>query len=244
MRATARCGLGRGGWRSDFDEAIAMSRPVDPTTYVTIVMFKYVYGLVHGALTVDAEADLETADALSTAQQCSEDFALRAAQLTRGLVLTRTPGVEQQGWELLGEARDAAALGRFVASATLVVDMQTAEGVLAAGDVDSAITSVRGIVERQSSTGAALYRAPATELLVRALLTRGTENDVASARDVVATFAGVPCATTGRGRLALQRMRLALPAGQWTNPIGSAPAGAQASPIGSDSRRPPSPEVS
>jgi adenylate cyclase len=94
MRASARCALGQGNWKDDFDEAMKVSR-VDLTTYVSIVMFKYVLGILTGALRADAAAMHDTAEALATAQRCSEDIALHMAQLSRGVALVSTNSTDQ-----------------------------------------------------------------------------------------------------------------------------------------------------
>ena len=60
MRGIARCCLGHEGWKTDFDSANAIAQ-VDPTTYVSTVMFKYVTGIAMGALVPDATALAETA---------------------------------------------------------------------------------------------------------------------------------------------------------------------------------------
>ena len=65
MRASARCALGRPNWKDDFDHAIVIAR-VDPTTYVSTVMFKYVLGISVGTLLPDSVALDDTAQALET----------------------------------------------------------------------------------------------------------------------------------------------------------------------------------
>jgi class 3 adenylate cyclase len=178
MRASARAGLGQAGWREDFRLAAELAREVDPTTYISIVMFKYVFGVLTGALHVDAEAAADTADALETAQRCSEDFALHTAQLTRGLVLLDAPdGDHATGIALLGVARSAALADRFMASAVLVADIQTARTELRSGNADAAITLSRNVIERQVESGALLYRGVASAVLIEALVSRGGKED-------------------------------------------------------------------
>jgi adenylate cyclase len=196
MRASARAGLGQPGWREDFGAAAAMAHRVDPTTYVTIVMFKYVFGLLTRTLEADGEALPDTLEALETAQRCSEDFALHAAQLTRGLVLVNAPdGDRQAGAALLERARFAAADDRFVASAALVVDIQKARDELARGNADSAIILSRQTIERQSESGALLYRGASSEVLVEALTLRAGKNDPDGAAREVATLAALSAAS-------------------------------------------------
>ena len=82
---------------------------MDPTTYVSIGMFKYVLGILAGTLRADAAAMHDTVEALATAQRCSEDFALHMAQLSRGVALVSTNSTDAaSGFELLAAARSAA----------------------------------------------------------------------------------------------------------------------------------------
>jgi hypothetical protein len=211
MRASARCALGQQDWRSDFDEAIEVSR-VDPTTYVSIVMFKYILGIPFGALLSDGAAQEETAQALQIAQRCSEDFALHMAQLVRGIVLVTADDTDRAfGFDLLAEARSAALADRFMLTVVPLIDLQTAVQKARTEDLDGAIDLARHVIAEQFETGAALYLGPATSLLVESLLRRGRNTDLAEAQAVVNTLAAAP---TDSGfvpyELALLRMRALL----------------------------------
>src|SRR5262249_41743122 len=155
MRASARCALGQGGWREDFDQAIELSR-VDATTYVSIVMFKYVLGIPAGALLSGEGADRDTAEAMQIAGRCSEDFALHMAQLTRGIVLMSAPKADRQGLELLDKARGAALGERFTLTSVPIIDTHIVADMVRGGDVDAAIELGRRIVADQSETGTVL----------------------------------------------------------------------------------------
>ena len=100
MRAIARCCLGEDGWRADFDDANRIAHQVDPTTFVSTVMFKYVTGIALGALVPDANALAETSDALDIAQRYSEDMALGLAQLARGPRLQQVVGAGRSAAEM------------------------------------------------------------------------------------------------------------------------------------------------
>jgi class 3 adenylate cyclase len=193
MRASARCCLGRQGWTADFDRAIAVAREVDPTTYVSIVMFKYVLGILAGALQADAAAMHDTAEALATAQRCSEDFALHMAQLARGVALVSARSSDRaSGFELLTEARSAAMAERFMLTAVPVIDLETAMERIRREDLDGAIELSRHAIAAQFETGAALYLGAATSVLVESLLRRGRGTDVHEAQAAIDTLAAVP----------------------------------------------------
>lgn len=211
MRASARCALGQRNWKDDFDEAIEVSR-VDPTTYVSIVMFKYVLGILTGALRADAAAMHDTADALATAQRCSEDFALHMAQVARGVAfVSADSGDRASGFELLTEARSAAMADRFALSWVPIIDLQTAIDRIRREDLDGAVELSRHVIAEQLETGAALHLGAATSVFVDSLLRRGRGTDLDEARAAIDRLAAFP---TDPGfvlyELPLLRMRASL----------------------------------
>ncbi|KRE28509.1 hypothetical protein ASG82_07300 [Mycobacterium sp. Soil538] len=178
MRASARCALGIAGWRSDFDEAMDIAR-VDPTTYVSTVMFKYLLGVPIGAVAVNEAALGDTAEALQIAQRCSEDFALYSAQLARGIVLVAGGGADRStGLALLDEARTAASNDEFIASVVAVVDVQVAVDQARSGDLDAAVETAQRALSTVGVGGAALHLGTATAVLVESLVRRGGEADL------------------------------------------------------------------
>jgi hypothetical protein len=192
MRASARCALGQPNWKDDFDQALAVAR-VDPTTWVSIVMFKYVLGITLGALVADVAALRDTAQALGTAQRCSEDFALHTAQLARGITLVSNDSADRaSGFDLLAEARSAALGERFMLPTVPIVDLQTAAERARTDDFDGAIELARHAIGEQFETGATLYLGAATSVLVESLLRRGRETDLDEAQAAIGTLAAVP----------------------------------------------------
>jgi adenylate cyclase len=192
MRASARCALGQPNWKGDFDQAIAFAR-VDPTTYVSTVMFKYMLGVPIGALLADAEALKDTADALQTAQRCSEDFAVHMAELARGIALVSNDSADRSaGFDLLAEARSAALGERFSLTVVPIIDLHIAAEKARTEDFDGAIELLRHVIAEQLKTGAALYLGAATSLLVESLLARGRNIDLIEAQDAIEALAAVP----------------------------------------------------
>ncbi|MDT5066572.1 MAG: hypothetical protein QOK02_2727, partial [Mycobacterium sp.] len=192
MRASARCALGQRYWKEDFDQALQVSR-VDPTTYVSIVMFKYVLGIPFGALLPDTAAMEDTAHALQTAQRCSEDFALHAARLARGITLISADSANAtSAFDLLAEARAAALKERFILTLVPIIDLQTAAEKARTDDLDGAIELSRHIIAEQFRSGATLYLGCATGVLVDSLLRRGRATDTDEAQAAIDTLAAVP----------------------------------------------------
>ncbi len=87
MRGMSRLCLGLEGWRSDGDEAVAVGARIDPKSYVSAVMYKYIVAIPVGALPADTEALRETAEALRIAEEVGDDHTLALARLVRGVVL-------------------------------------------------------------------------------------------------------------------------------------------------------------
>jgi adenylate cyclase len=192
MRASARCALGQRNWKDDFGQALAVAR-VDPTTWVSIVMFKYGLSTPFGTLVSDAAAMDDTAEALQTARRCSEDFALHMAQLARGITLVSSDSADRAaGFSLLAEARSAAVGERFNLSVVPIIDLQTAAEKARTDDLDGAIQLSRHIIAEQIETGALLYLGAATSVLVESLLRRGRDTDVDEAKAAIGTLAAVP----------------------------------------------------
>jgi hypothetical protein len=193
MCASADCALGQSNWRRGIDQAIEYSR-IDPTTYVTMVMFKYVLGITYGALVADDAAVAATADALEVAQRCSEDFALHSAQLARGIVLVsaRHGADRSVALELLDRAREAALADRFMLTAMPLIEMQFASEHARAGRLDEAVELARRVIAEQRRTGALLHLGASTMTLVDCLLDRRGPSDSTAARSALEALESMP----------------------------------------------------
>ncbi|MCV7198060.1 ATP-binding protein [Mycobacterium angelicum] len=192
MRATARCAMGQPDWKIDLDQAIEFSR-VDPTTYVSMIMFKYMLGIPVGALPADAAALTDTQNALGIAQRCSEDFALHMAQLTQGIVLVSIDGGERSaGFDLLAETRSAASDGRFMMSAIPIIDLHVAAERARMEDFAGAIELSRRVIAAQLESGVLWHLGSATSVLVESLLKRCRDTDLAEAQRAIHTLATAP----------------------------------------------------
>jgi adenylate cyclase len=191
-RGAARCFLGIPGWQDDFDNAIAMARAFDATTFVIAVWFKY-GTITHGTLLPDSAALRDTAEALRTAERSAGDFTVALARMTRGLVLINRDGPENGlGFELLAAARDAAVHERLTWTALPIIDTQVAKEKARTGDLDAAIDMSQAVLDDQFATGVMLWRGPAATVLVESLLRRGAGGDRRKARGAIKRLAAVP----------------------------------------------------
>jgi adenylate cyclase len=193
MRGHIKMCLGIKGWQDDAATSIAMAAPLDPTSYVFALLWKYVASIPFGALSPDATAMRETADALRIAESSSDDFILGMGRLSRGLVLVCLDGPEREaGLDLFTQARDAAATAHFSLSALTIVDPEFALQKARTGDLDGAIDMVRAVVDGAYESGDMIWRGRATAVLVELLVRRGSDGDQHEAQAVLDRLVAVP----------------------------------------------------
>ncbi|MGO9157104.1 adenylate/guanylate cyclase domain-containing protein [Mycobacterium sp.] len=193
MRGLSRLCLGIEGWHSDADEAVVLGAGVDRKSYVSAVMYKYVVAVPVGALSADAVALRETAEALRIAEQVGDDHTVALAQLVRGVVLVHHGGTyRHEGFSVLTRARDIALQKGFTLNALAVVDPEIARERARTGDLDGAIELSRAAIDDMFERGAMFLRGFATTVLVESLLARGTEGDVEEAHAAIERLAAVP----------------------------------------------------
>lgn len=193
MRGHVKMCLGIRGWLDDAATSIAMAAPLDPTSYVFALLWKYVASIPLGALPPDATAMIETAEALRIAESSSDDFVLYMGRLSRGLVLVTRDGPEREtGLDLFAQARNAAVTADFSLSALTIVDPEFAIEKARKGDLDGAIETVRAVVDGAYESGDMIWRGRATEVLVDLLLRRGSVADQHEAQAAIDRLAAVP----------------------------------------------------
>jgi class 3 adenylate cyclase len=193
MRGHVKMCLGMRGWLDDAATSIAMAAPLDPTSYVFALLWKYVASIPFGALPADATAMRETIEALRIAESSSDDFVLGMGRLCRGLVLVTQEGPQREaGLDLFTQARDMAVAERFSLSALIIVDPEFALEKARIGDLDGAIEMVRAVVDGAYESGDMIWRGRATEVLVQLLVRRGSVGDQDNAQAATDRLAAVP----------------------------------------------------
>lgn len=193
MRGHVKMCLGMPGWLDDAATSIAMAAPLDSTSYVFALLWKYVASIPFGALPADATAMRETGEALRIAEGSSDDFVLFMGLLSRGLVLVTADRTQRdEGLDLFTKARDAAVTAHFSLSALTIVDPEFALEKARTGDLDGAIDLVRGVVGGAYESGDMIWRGRATEVLVQLLVRRASDGDVNEAQAAIDQLAAVP----------------------------------------------------
>jgi adenylate cyclase len=191
-RGYAEMSLGKPGFREHFQAAIATARPVDPTCFAAVVMFRYCcIGL--GVSLPDDIALRDTADALAIAEQSGDPFAVACALLARGVTLVHRDGPESEaGYDLLAKVRAMALAHQFSLVGVPVVDIHNARRMARTNDVGGAIALCRAAVHGLFVSGDMLWRGLGTSTLVEFLLRRGADGDIAEAQAAIDTLAAVP----------------------------------------------------
>jgi adenylate cyclase len=183
---------GRPGWKADLDRGIAVARAFDPLVRVAVTLHKYAQiGL--GALQSDPVALRNTAESLTIAERSGDDFFLAFAHLARGMTLIAREGAEREsGFEHLRLARQGALDGGGNGAVVQIADIQLAKQQGELGDLDGAIALSSAVIDELFDLGAMLWRAPATTVLVEALLNRNGGGDLRAARAAIERLATVP----------------------------------------------------
>ena len=193
LRGCARYCVGIAGWKADLEQAVAMARAVDPTTYALSMAYKYGLTIPDGGQLPTATAVRETAEAVQIAEQSGDDLALTAARLARGLALAHRPGPEREaGFEMLANVREMATQQRLTMTAVSMADIQIAREKARLDDIDGAIDVAHSVIDDLLNTGEMISCGPATTVLVESLLTRGADGDLHEAQAAIDRLAAIP----------------------------------------------------
>jgi adenylate cyclase len=185
VRGVYRCYLAHPGWRADFDDAITIARPVDPNTFLMVVFLKYAQ-IGHHVFVSDDDALRDSAEVLEIAERIGDEFMLGIARLTRALVLIHHDAADSRaGWDLLHQARESSAQGRYFVSGVDMADLEIANRMIRDGDLDGAIDLANAMCEKLFNRGTLLWAGGTTAALVEALLRRGAAGDEDKARDAI-----------------------------------------------------------
>jgi adenylate cyclase len=193
MRGIARFCLGVAGWKDDFHRSIAMIRGSDAFSVAGAAWLAYVPTILCGVLLADETALHDTAESLSVAEQSGDNLALNLARTSRGLVLVRRGGAYRQaGFELLEKMRETALNQQFAVTNVPIADMCVAQERIRLGDLDGAIALARDVIDELFLSDGHIYSAPATAVLVEALLQRAGDMDLVAAQAAIDRLAAVP----------------------------------------------------
>ncbi len=170
-----------------------MARGAHPAVIAAIDSTSTVTFVFHGMRIPDAAAVRRSGDLLSLAEQTGEDFAFQMARTIHAQVLAHRGDSERQaGLQMLAELRKTAIDTGFGKSFLPLIEVEIARASLDSGNLDAAIALSRTNLDICFETGWMMWMAPATSVLVEALLKRGGDGDLDDARRAVDILAGVP----------------------------------------------------
>jgi adenylate cyclase len=170
-----------------------MAKASYPTMLSGMIWRKYVFAVPYGVLLPDATALRDTAETLATAEQSGDDLALDLARTARGVTFVHRDGRQREaGLALLTTTRDRVKNARFAMTALPIVDLHIAMAELRLGDVDGAIESARTIGADVRESGAVIWNAFVTSVLVETLVQRCREADLDEAQAAIDRLAAVP----------------------------------------------------
>jgi adenylate cyclase len=195
LRGVARWCLGIAGWQADLDHGAAMAKASYPTMLSGMMWRKYVFAIPYGVLLPDATALHDTAETLATAEQSGDDLALDLARTARGVTLVHQDDqAREAGLALLTTTRERAKNNRFALTALPIADLHIAMAELRLDAVDGAIDSARTVEAEVRESGAAIWYALSTSVLVEALTQRCAEADLNEAQAAIDRLAAEPTA--------------------------------------------------
>ncbi|KZS74999.1 hypothetical protein A4G29_02560 [Mycobacterium kansasii] len=196
-RGTARWALGRAGWRTDLEEAVATARGTEPWSHAMVITYRYLGAIPNGILLADDAALREIDEALRIAERSSDDRALGLARLTHGIALVHrdSPADRELGLEVLGQVREMCLRDRYYPSDLPVADVWAARERARRGDRDGALPRLRAAVDELFQAGQLGHFGTATGALVETLLAGAPAGDAAAlseAAEVIDRLAAAP----------------------------------------------------
>ena len=192
-RGLSRSVLGLSGWQDDFARAIEAADAIEPAMRSGALWIVRLVPIANGILLPDAIALRDTAEILTAAEQFGDNFVLTMARAARGITAVYRDGAEREaGRRLLEDLCEPDAQIRHFSSNSLVIEVHIAREKARFGEVDSAIELVRAALDGLFARDAAQWIAPATWVLVEALLRPGSTMDFREAHAVIDRLAAFP----------------------------------------------------
>jgi adenylate cyclase len=175
--------LGRPGFRGTLDAAIATAGPVDATCFASAVMYKHCL-ITLGAVAPDEASARDAELALSTTARTGDRTAHANGLIAQGVIDFHRGGPHTDaGLTLLKQVRQ---FGYSIhRSYITLADVHFAMHNLRIGDSDGAIDIAGSVIDRLLTSGDGIWLGKVTEILVEALLMRGSDTDVEAARRAV-----------------------------------------------------------
>jgi hypothetical protein len=207
FRGYARALLGLPGWREDFNDGLAMARDHDLLTFASVVTYKYAAAMLHGLLVFDDTAFREMKEAFEVSVDLGDHNALGLTTYILGGILLETRSDVERGVQMLSEIREMCNRRQFFKTELPILDLFAAREDALNGYPGKALPVMSAAVDRLFDNGQLALCMWATNVLVVALLDRGTEGDVLEAETAIERLAAAPIDDLVSRDLTLLRLR-------------------------------------
>jgi len=192
FRGLARWCLGIAGWRNDFQQAVDMVKAAESVSRSGVLYYTYTMAILHGVLRPSEAIIHEMTRILTEAEQTGEDVTLGMAKANVAFALLHRGGDSREyGLDLLSQVRDLARRQRYSRTAIPMIDIFVAQDRALRCELDGAIELSRAVVEEEIGGGGLIFVPMATNVLVEALLQRGTDADFREAQSAIDRLAAV-----------------------------------------------------
>ena len=195
FRGTARWWLGRHGWLSDLDEALAIARnAAEPWTVGFVTAWVYGHAIHSGVLRIDDNALNDLEQALLVAEASGDDTVLGTVKYVFATVLTSRASTSdrQRRTTMLAQIRDMCLHHRFTMSELPVLEAFSGYDRARDGHHEGGLAEIRKSLDDLFVGGQYMYALGTTALLVEPLLSRADENNLAEAEAAVERLATIP----------------------------------------------------
>ncbi|GFG54072.1 cyclase [Mycolicibacterium agri] len=195
FRGVAGWQIGRPGWREDLEQALALSSAADAVTRSAVLAYSCL-AIPAGALIADDETVAEIDRTLQAAELAAEDIALVLIRMTMGFMLVERRGRDvDRGYQMLAELCEICLKERYTMNIVPALNLYAAQQViLKSGDIDKAISHARSACTDVFDSANFANAHTGTAIVVEALLTRGSEPDLAEAELAIERLAYLaPC---------------------------------------------------
>lgn len=166
------------GWQNDLDRVTTMLESIDPVSRAMVIGYKYI-GIPRGVMTADAAALAEIEQALSVAEQSSDDLALFLVQLAHGLTLIHhSVASRDRGYQVLADLRETAWVNSYGLNMVPLLDAYAARQSADLGDHEVAADGLRAALDDMMNNGNFGNTELAIVMLAETLMERGTPEDL------------------------------------------------------------------
>ena len=170
-----------------------MGRKAEPITRSSAMYYTYIVAIMNGVLLPTDAVLREAEEALAVAEQSGGNVDVGQGRQYLGIILVRMGGSSRaRGFQLLDQVRAMAVEKRYIDNVASLVDIHVGQEKIRTGDFAGAISLAQPAANELFRTGDRFWDGYATNVLVEALLRRGSPADLQDAKVAVDRLAAAP----------------------------------------------------